>query len=147
MELQTMVLGGIEYVLIPKEIFNKSVGIEEVAQPEPVPPPAPTPAVSDFADPTPPAPPPVIETSQPESIVIVDTMPNVRKAQGKEYGYAKRLKEQNLRPEDVMVVRTSFEDMPETPEIARNDFKSKTNPQLIKAKWGFYGEGVERDLG
>lgn len=142
MEVKTILLDGKEYVLVPVEIFNKSVGIEKPVDPSP---PVPAPTLEDFevaVTPTP-APP-----AQQESVVIVDAMPNVKKAQGKEYGYAKRLKEQNLQPEDVMVIRPGgFDTMPETPEIARNDYRSKTNPNLIKAKYGFYGEGVERDLG
>lgn len=125
-----MVLDGIEYVLIPKDLFERSVGISSNLPTEEIVEPVKQPA------------PPVVETIQ-----VVESLPDVKKAQGRIYGFADRLKKRALLPEDVMVVKTNFEDMPETQEIARNDFKDKNHPGLIKAKWGFYGPGAERDLG
>ncbi len=124
-----MVLDGIEYVLIPKDTFEASVGIEkeEVVEQEIV--------------------------AKPEayvekvSVKVVETMPGVKKAQPSVYGYAQRLKKKALVPEDVMVVKTNFEAMPESPEIAKNDFKDKSSAALQKAKFGFYGPGAERDIG
>src|SRR3990167_8877933 len=118
MELKIIILDGIEYVLIPRDMFEKNVEVPEVVQE------IPKEDLSDF--------------EPEESVKIVESMPGVKKAQGSEYGYKKRLDKQALLPEDVMVLKTNFEDMPESPEIARNDFKNKIPP----GKWGFYGPGA-----
>ena len=130
MELKTIVLDGVEYVLIPRETFESITGnTQEEPQAEVSSP------IDDFE----------VEKKEPivDSISIVESVQGVPKAQGKESEYVKRLQTHTLRPEDVMVLKTNFDDMPETPEIARNDFKHKMPP----GKWGFYGPGVERDLG
>ena len=121
MEVKTIVLDGIEYVLIPRDLFEKK---EEVV-PE-------TPPADDLSD-----------FEPEESVKITDSISGIKKAQGNEYGYKKRLEQHKLQPEDVMVLKTNFEEMPETQEIARNDFKHRIPP----GKWGFYGPGAERDLG
>lgn len=126
-----MVLDGVEYLLVPREMFE---AIQTTESEKPVEAPQKTPSLDDFTPPT--------IVSKKDSIIVVNTMPAVAKAEGIEYGFAKRLQERNLRPEDVMVIKPKFEDLQEIPEIARNDFKKKTPP----GKWGFYGEGIERDL-
>lgn len=128
MTLETITLGGIEYVLIPKDLFEKTLGISSELP-------------TDEEEET------KVEAIPEEKIKIVEAMPDIKKAQPKAYGYQERLKKHSLVPEDVMVVRTNFQEMPEAPEIARNDFKDKNHPGLIKAKYGFYGPGAERDLG
>lgn len=130
MDLKTIVLEGVEYLLVPTEMLAMVQGVEPEEPEEPE-----APSLEDFT-------PPVIQGKK-DSIVVVNTMPNVAKAEGTEYDFAKRLKERNLRPEDVMVIKTKFEDLPEIPEISQNDFKGKTPP----GKWGFYGKGIERDIG
>lgn len=131
-----MSLDGIEYVLIPKDVFEKSIGISvepekevkvEVAEKRPLP--------------------LATDEQKKASIMVVDAIPVVKKAQGSTYGYAERLKNKQLTPEDVMVVRTNFDQMPETSEIAANDFKDKMRLLGSNAKYGFYGPGAERDLG
>ena len=139
MEVKTMVLDGIEYVLIPKDTFEKSLGIPSTPKEQPV-----ENKISDFEVPVETKP---KEEIPEESVVIVDSTSSVKKAQGSIYGYAERLKVRKLNAEDVMVTRTNFQDMPETPEIARNDFKDKIAVLGSKAKWGFYGPGAEKDIG
>lgn len=133
-----MVLDGVEYVLIPKDVFDKTLGItKEVEDVVPN-----TAGLNDFEVES--KSPVVSAQPQKESIKVVEVMPDVKKAEAKVYGYAERLKKHALVPEDVMVLKTNFEDMPELPEIARNDY---TDASKIKGKWGFYGPGAERDLG
>ena len=114
-----MILDGIEYVLVPRDLFEGKK--QEQAEPEP------EVDISDFETES-------LPVRQTDSVITVNTMPDVKKAEGSKYGFAERLKQRKLRPEDVMVMRTSFEEMPETPEIARNDYKNKYPP----GKWGFY---------
>jgi len=121
MEVKTIVLDEKEYVLIPREIFEKIFGgIPKSESPLPL----------------------ATKEEQKESIMVVDSLPEIRKAKGSDYGFAHRLKTKTLVPEDVMVTNTHFDKMPETREIAANDSKNNMPP----GKFGFYGPGIERDF-
>lgn len=150
MELRTLVLDGVEYVLIPKETFERIIGVSEELPTSEAPntEPESDQELTDFDVAPQPRPLPLASDEEKKaSIKVVDVMPEIKKAQGAAYGYAERLKNRALVPEDVMVAKPSFTPMEETPEIAKNDFKDKFAVLKSSAKFGFYGEGAVRDVG
>jgi hypothetical protein len=130
MELQTMVLAGKEYVLVPIEFMPDAPVVSEEPEKHPVP--------LEIAT----------KEEQRESIRVVDPgeTGKAKPATPKVYGYQERFLKKQILPTDISIVQRNtdlIKDFQEDSFIKSMDWGNTIPP----GKSGFYGPGVEVDHG
>ena len=147
--MQTILIDGKEFVLVPKEDLQPVIQVKETIQPE-----TPGDILNDFlpAETTPSSslPKPLeiatIEEAT-ESVRIVDatSLINIPQAASKEYEYRKKFLTKTLTPHDVKTYRPNYalvKDFTEIPEIAALD---SGNAPSQSTGPSFYGPGPQFD--
>ena len=142
MELQTKVIDGIEYVLVPKTLVSdqpppqpqaqaRTIGLEGFLPAE---------TVVDTSSG------PVIEKEEEKPLTVDPSfLVGIAKAEGKPSAYREKFLTHSLMPGDVMTFPTvghSLKQFEEIKEIRAADFGNRIPP----GKWGFYGPGIEGDV-